>query len=93
MIPHRQWHALMRRCCGRSPQFYAPWCDRSKTLEPVIAAISEHVAEHASLDIHVAEVNGDEEVALATRFYVEVDRLPYLYIITAEGRTHFFNER
>jgi len=73
-------------------KFYAPWCDKSKALLPVIEEISVHVARNLELDVHIARVNGDEEVALSTRFYVEVKQMPYLYIITPTGRTHFFNE-
>jgi thiol-disulfide isomerase/thioredoxin len=73
-------------------KFYAPWCDKSKALKPVMKELSEHVARNIDLDVHVAQVNGDEEVALSTRFYVEVKQMPYLYIITSTGRTHFFNE-
>lgn len=46
---------------------------------------------HHRLDVHVGRVNADKQVALGYRFYVEIEKMPYLYVVTPEGRTHFYN--
>lgn len=71
----------------------APWCKQSKKLRPLVEEVSSYVSSHPSLDVHVGQVNADEETALAYRFFVETDQLPYLYVITSEGRTHYFYGR
>ena len=39
----------------------------------------------------MGRVNADEQVALGYRFYVEIEKMPYLYVVTPEGRTHFYD--
>lgn len=73
-------------------KFYAPWCKKSIALQPVIEEISTFLSKDPDLDAHVGRVNADQEVALSYRFYVHVKRMPYIYVITPQGRTHFFNE-
>jgi len=72
-------------------KFYAPWCKRSKALHPILEQVSSYVNARPRLDVHVGRVNADHEVALGYRFFVEIDHMPYLYVITPEGRTHFYN--